>query len=205
MNKPSSKNLALFGGIGAIILLTIAGAGLAKAVYLDRSDAKLVRIFGSWLPAAKVNGDKISYGDVLRTRDTLKTYLNSDAAKAQGFAQELTPDLEKKATVERLIRDHIVEGLAREKKVELSSADVRAEYEKMILAASSTMPNVGEFLSKSFGWNEDDFRQNVVRPALLENRVAMTYGTSTEEQITKFQVDVQDRMKADSIKIYLKY
>ncbi len=205
MNKPSSKNLALFGGIGAIILLTIAGAGLAKAVYLDRSDAKLVRIFGSWLPAAKVNGDKISYGDVLRTRDTLKTYLNSDAAKAQGFAQELTPDLEKKATVERLIRDHIVEGLAREKKVELSSADVQAEYEKMILAASSTMPNVGEFLSKSFGWNEDDFRQNVVRPALLENRVAMTYGTSTEEQITKFQVDVQDRMKADSIKIYLKY
>lgn len=205
MNKPSTKNIALFGGIGAIILLTIAGAVLAKSVYLDRSDAKLTRVFGSWLTAAKVDGEKISYGDVLRTRDTLKTYLQSDAAKAQGFAQELTPDLEKKATVERLIRDRIVEKLARDKKVELQAADVQAEYEKMIMAASTTMPNVGEFLAKSFGWNEEDFRQNVVRPALLENRVAMTYGTTTEEQITKFQMDVQERMKADNVKIYLKY
>jgi hypothetical protein len=97
------------------------------------------------------------------------------------------------------------EKLAREKKVELQAADVQAEYEKMIMAASTTMPNVGEFLAKSFGWNEEDFRQNVVRPALLENRVAMTYGTTTEEQITKFQMDVQERMKADNVKIYLKY
>ncbi|MCC7357382.1 SurA N-terminal domain-containing protein [Candidatus Uhrbacteria bacterium] len=205
MNKPSNKNLAIFGGIGLFFIATFFVACLAKGVYLDRSDSKFVRTFGSWLPAAKIDGEKISYGEVLQTRDTLKTYLKSDAAKAQGFAQDLTPDLEKKATVERLIRDRIVEGLAREKKIELNGADIQAEYEKMILAASTTMPNVSEFLSKSFGWNEEDFRKNVVRPALLENRVSMTYGTSTEEQIMGFQQDVENRMKSDKIKIYLKY
>jgi fructose-specific component phosphotransferase system IIB-like protein len=150
MNKPSNRTLAIFGGIAAVIILTAGSAVLAKSVYLDRSDAKLVRVLGSWLPAAKVEGSKISYGDVLKTRDTLKTYLKSEAAQAQGFGQELTPDLEKKATVERLVRDRIVDNMAREKKVELSSADIQSEFEKMTAAASSTMPNVGEFLAKNF-------------------------------------------------------
>lgn len=205
MNKPSQRTLAIFGGIGVFIILTVVAACLAKGVYLDRSDSGFVRTLGSWLPAAKAAGSTISYGEVLQTRDTLKTYLHSDAAKAQGFDQTLTPDLEKKATVERLVRDRIVESMAREKNVQVSDADIQSEFEKMTAAASSTMPDVGDFLSKNFGWTETDFRRNVVRPALLESRVAETYGTSTEDQITGFQKDVSDRLAGPDVKIYLKY
>ncbi len=205
MNKPTPRNLALFIVIGLVILVSIGAAVMAYSVYIKRSDAGIVRVLGSWLPAARVDGKTISYGDVLKTRDTLKVYLKSEAAQAQGFTESLTPDLEKKATVERLMRDHVVAEMAKEKNVTLTDEDVRKEFDQMTASASATMPNVGEFLAKNFGWNEAEFQANVVRPALLESRVAMTYGTSTEAQITGFQTEVDKRLTSSEAKIYLKY
>ena len=44
-------------------------------------------------------------------------------------------------------------------------------------AASTTTPDVGVYLLKNFGWDEENFRQEVLKPALLEQHVGVGSGT----------------------------
>jgi hypothetical protein len=191
--------------LGAFFVVIVLVLLLAYQVYYRRSDAKIVRIMGSWLPAARLGSHGISYGDFIHTRDTVKTYLTSDAAKQQGFVGGLTPEIEKKATIERLLRDAALDEYATEHSITVPDEDVRAAFANMVAANSSTTPNVAEYLAKNFGWNEDDFRRNVVRPALIEEKIALSMASTTQEQLAKLEEYLDTRLAKDDVKIYLRF
>ncbi len=207
--KISRQRLTIISGIVALVLvLALVGVGLVYAVYVGRSDNSVVRkVAASW-PAARLGAYTITYGQFTQSRDTLHTYLASDAAKAQGATGPYTPELEKQATIERLLRDDAIEEIAAQRGITITDPEVRAQFATMTASstnsASSTV-NLAQYLADNFGWNEEQFRQNIVRPMMLESRVALTFSTSTQEALTSLQQYIDTRLAKPDVKVYLHF
>ncbi|MBP9864726.1 SurA N-terminal domain-containing protein [Patescibacteria group bacterium] len=199
-----SRIMPIVSVLGAVILVAGAVIWMAYAVYIQRSDAKIVRTLGSWLPAAQVGPKTIRYGEFLDTRDTIRIYLSSEAAKGAGLAGPLTSEVEKNA-LDRMIREQITLQLAENRKVTVTDEEVRAAFASLIQQTSSTMPDPAQYLTDTFHWTEDQFRNRVIRPALEEERVAQTYASTTQEQQTAFESIMAERIKSSDVKTYLKF
>lgn len=185
------------------VAVTVLTIWVSTSVYVQRSDSGVIRKIAFWLPAAKIGSHNITYGEFLTTRDTVRRYLNSSAAQDMALSQPVTAEVEKNALL-RLIRERIVTDLAQEKGVVVSDEEVRNAFTTMVADTSSTIPNVAQYLSENFGWTEEEYRSKVIRPVLLEERVAETFSSSTDQSL-KMEEYVSDRMAKPDVKIYLKF
>ena len=192
----------LCSGLTVFVLFLGAATAVAYGVYQKRSDSSLVRAFGSAYPAARVGFHVISYGDFLRSRDTLRVYLNSDAAKQAQLAGPMSLSVEKNA-LDRLVRDAAVSDMAQRKNIQVSDADVQKAFSQLMLSASTTKPDVDQYLKQTFDWNQDQFRQYVMRPALTEQRLAQALTTSTADQQTVVEQAIDARLAQPDVKYYL--
>ncbi len=195
-------------GMIAVLVLIIVIAGtfiwLSSAVYGQRDESRPVRILGSWLPVAKIGSKKISYGEFLENMDTVKVYLNSDAAKDAGMALSITPEVEKNS-LDRMVREVIVQNMAKEKNVTVPEEEIRDSFANLVAMTSSTVPNVAQYLDDSFHWTEEQFRAKVIYPALLEEKLALTFSSSTEEQARLLEQEISKRLAGKDVKFYLKF
>lgn len=201
-----TKKQTLIVMCAAVVLAigALVATGLIYAVYAQRSDHRIVRTLASSFPAARIGSYAVTYGDFLRSRDTLQIYMKSDAAQQSGFAQPITPDVEKSA-LDRLIRQEVFEELSGQKNIKISDDEVRAAFSTLILATSSTIPDVAQYLKDTFRWTEEDFRRYVMRPAILEERLAATFTSSTAEQPAAMEAYLRERLAKPDVKIYLKF
>jgi len=204
--KPLSQKstIALIAGIGVLIVLLGCGALLAYRVYTYRDDSKIVRALAGGMPAAKAGTHLIPYGDFLKTRDTLRIYLAPPAAKQSGVAQSVTTQVEEQA-LDRLIRESLERDMALERKITVSKEDVQGAFNVMLADNSSTVPDVDQYLRDNYQWSEQDFQENVLRPAIMEERIAATFSTDTQEQYVLMEAFMSDRMAKPDVKKYLNF
>lgn len=192
--------------LSAVIVLLGASSLMIWAVTIKHSENVVVRQLSNWLPipAAKVGDTTLLYRDFLKARVTLKTFLKSEAAKKQGMPGELDAALEGNI-LEKMIAEAALEELAATKNVTVSEEELRAKFADIITAVSSTTPDVGLYLLQNFGWNEEDFRQEVLRPALLEQQLAIIMAGESSDDPNALGVYMEGRMKAADVVRYLKF
>jgi len=202
-----SKIIALF--VGLIVFIGIlAGAGLlVYQVYgkIDESGTvrTLARVFS--LPAARVGSRTVTYDSFLNTRGAVKRFINSDAGKQANVNMPPESELNKNI-LERLVRIAIVQEIADSKKITVSDDDVRAVFSDVVkAAASSTTPNVADYLFKNYGWNEDEFRQQVLRPALLEQKVSVEIAKENQGDAQALENEITARRQKSDVVLYLKF
>ncbi|MFH1078177.1 MAG: SurA N-terminal domain-containing protein [Patescibacteria group bacterium] len=202
------KTMIIVGVAVAVVLIAVLGLGVAvsSAVFASRSDSGLIRGLSSILPipAAKVGSRTVLYRDFLKTCDTVKAFIASDAAKEQGLNVPFDATLEKNA-FEKLIRQAAIEEFAAETGIEVTDAELRAFFTDVVAAASSTTPDVGVYLLENFGWNEEDFRQNVLKPALLEQRVGTKLTEEAEGDTMAFTAWLEERLAKPDVVRYVRF
>lgn len=212
-SRTNSRLRLVVGIFAAFAILVGFTSWLLYAVYMQRSENSVVRVFAPILPAAKVGSHTIPYSEFLDTRDTLRVYLVSQPAKDSGLAQSLTAELEKNA-FDRLIREQIVNDIAAERNVSISDEEVRAQFAELVLQTSSTIPNVAQYLDETFKWTEEEFRARVIRPSLMESRLAASLAGATGTEATPEQLDqgfalleqeVTKRETSPDVKTYLRF
>ncbi len=197
-----------------LILGVLLGAtGIVSAVYIQRSDASVVRVLAGWLPAARVGSDYIAYREFIASRDALRVYLASDAAKSAGLSGPVNAMVEKNA-LERLTREVAAQEIAAERKVSVSDEDIAVAFADLLAKTSSTVPNVGEYLQTTFHWSEEQFRARVIRPALLEEKLAATFpakesspenGVEPYPGFVELEKYLQERLAKPDVKTYLRF
>jgi hypothetical protein len=206
------KKIALGVGIASVVLIVLAaGTAFAYDVYVKHDDNALVRSVASALPAARVGSHVISYKDFLDARDTIAVYLKSDAAQSAGLAGPLTPSVEKSA-LDRLIREAVDAQLAQERHVSVSDNETMGAFAQLTASTSSSIPNVGQYLKQTFNWDEQQFRDKVIRPSLLEQKLADTFaatgstsGATSTDGATAYDAYMQKRATDSDIIEYLKF
>lgn len=203
MRLTQKKVFQLLVILGVFTIAAIGAIAVSYFVYVQRSDAKIVRTLGGRLPVAKTATATITYADFLDARDTIRIYFASDAAKQQGVAQPVTTKVEKDA-LDRLVRQAVVEELAKEKNVGVKDEDVKTAFDQLVLSTSTTMPDVSKYLKETFGWTEDAFRTKVIRASLLEEKIISTYASSSQAAAAAYETEIQTRLAKPDVKYYLK-
>ncbi len=164
----------MFAGMGLLLVLVFAVGFMLYGVYFKINDSGPVRVMARVLslPAAKVGSQSVSYDRFLMTRDAVVMFINSEAGQEVGAY--MPPDKELNDNIlERLIRQAMIVDMAKQKNISVQDEQVNLVFEDVkSAAASSTTPDVGEYLWKNYGWQEADFKDEVLRPALLEQDLA---------------------------------
>lgn len=193
--------------IGSLFLLLLGGtAFMAWQIFVKRSDAGYVRSISSALPipAARLGSRVVLYRDFLNSRETLKTFLASPAAKEQEMNVPFDANLERNA-LEKLLVQEALEEIAEERQIVVTEEELRQYFTEVLSAASSTTPDVGSFLLQNFGWNEEDFRQQVLRPALLEQKISADLAQEAGAESDALNRRVAARMEQADVVRYLRF
>jgi|GEM_PF-1553002 len=191
-------------GLGVFFLITLIASWLVVAVYINRDDRTIVRRLASWFPIGQVGGQTVRYGQFLKARDAIRNFLNSKAVKdAGGGGQQVTAQIEQSA-YERLLREAASRDLAAEKKISVSDQEVKATYDKFVEQASSTVPDVKQYIQDTFHWSVEEYQQMVVRPQTMDDKLALTFATGTDgyNQLNNY---LATRLEKPDVKRYLKF
>jgi len=200
----------LFIGIGVVVLILILLLGTlatgAWMIYIKHSDAGFIRALANRfpIPAARVGSRTIYYRDYLHTHDTLKTFLASPAAKAQNLQVPLDESLEKNI-LEKLVNEAALEELADQKHVTVTDEQLREYFSQVISSVSSTTPDVGVYLLQNFGWNEEDFRQQVLKESLLEQQLGEEMAKENNGDTQALANYMDKRLQQKDIVRYLRF
>ncbi len=213
MSRFSLRARTALVAIVLVLVLLVGVTGIVYAVYMQRSDTSFIRVTGGFLPAARVGADYIAYKEFLDSRDALHIYLASAAAQSAGLSGPVNAVVEKNA-LERLTREAAVKELAAERKVTVADEDLLAAFTDLVAQTSSTVPNVSEYLQKTFDWDEEQFRTRVIRPALLEEKLAATFpaqapspenGVEPYPGFVELEKYLQERLAKPDVKTYLRF
>lgn len=168
------KILMIAGGLIAAILIAIGSSFYLWGVYIQRWDTPFVRGVANVfpVPAARVGNQSVLLSRYYKDVDSLKTYYGSEEGKAAGTDVTKFGDLERKQALERLIEEAAILEMAAQKKVSLSDEDIESAIDKQFVSPSSTRKELEENLKKMYGWEMVDFREHIVRPILLERKIA---------------------------------
>jgi hypothetical protein len=205
MNKATQKILVISTALLLVIILT-AGAGLVmRGIYTKQTETASARFLAKAfaLPAANVNGKTVKYERFLQTRDAVRKFINSEAGKDVGATMPPEKELNENI-LEQLIRQKLVEALAEEKGLIVADEEVNQVFSEVAAqAASTTQSTIGEYLQDNYGWNENDFREYVLRPALLEQKVGQAVGSEADPYALENTL-LANRQKPEVI-VYLRF
>lgn len=196
------------GGVAAVVVVACLGltVGIGHAIYYKHSDSPSIRWLSRVLPipAARVGRTSVLYRDYLKQHDALKHFLASPAAKAQQLNLALNADLEKNI-LEKLVAQQVLEQAASDRRVTVTDDDVRQSFTQVVAMASSTTPDVGVYLWDNFGWNEEDFRQSVVRPALLEEKLTKIMSNENQGDPGVLSAYMDKQLASKEVVRYLRF
>ncbi len=194
-------------GAAVVVIVGLVSGIVVFGVHRYQWDAPWARTAAAILHvnAARVGRRNISFADYLAHLDAERQYLAGPAARAQGMPTALTPDLRKQA-LDHAIRIAAVEEFAQKQGVIVTPLDVDRTYDGLIAQAgtSTTPAQIQTFLYDEFGWDEADFKQYVVRPALTEDVLKQKLFNETKDE-NAFDNQLDERLKQPDIKVYLTF
>lgn len=209
MNNMKISIKPLHAVIGAAVILALGGFGgwTYYSVYVAESDdpAVLAVAGALQLPAARVGGTRVMYTDYQAHLEAQEVFLNGPTAQAQGLARELNTE-DRVQAYERAIRIAAVNDMAVQAGIIVTELDVDRTYQDLIARAgtSTSEGEIERFLQDEFGWSKDEFKQFVVRPALIEDTLKQKRFQETEDALT-FDRELAEKINGEETKRYLKF
>jgi len=188
-----------------ILVIFILGVGGVLA-YGTRSEigskiaAKIAVV--APFPAAIVDWRHIVYiRDVEDNMATIERFYQSQDFAKEGLRIDFTTEngkkrlrIKEREIMDKMVEDKIVEILAKQKDVIVSSADVDNVVDKK-LNEFGTTEDVKSDLLKSYGWSIADFKQHVVLPGLYMEKLMQKVAVESEKDNTKAKNKITEAQK----------
>ncbi|MFA7662579.1 MAG: peptidylprolyl isomerase [Patescibacteria group bacterium] len=151
-----------------IAFFVVLGYGLKNKHWQNKTTAVITKIIP--YRAATVNGKSIRFSEVQKDTDTLVYYYQKMIKDTgEGMMPELAMIQEN--TLDRLIKNILVEQEAKARGIVVSDYDIKQEVDKVITEAGSE-EEVTKKLNEIYQWTLDDFKEKVIIPYLYEQKVS---------------------------------
>lgn len=173
----SSRVIMVASMVLAIVILVfgVGGVLLGRAILVEHSESSFVRQAAriTHFPVARVGSDVITYQEYLVQADAQRKYLQGQEATTLGIGGVPTAEMQK-SVYDQLIRVAATEDLAKKHNFQVTPLDVDRAYDDLIgQAGTSTKPGeIQTYLQENFGWSEQQFKEYIIRPALVKNGLA---------------------------------
>lgn len=197
--------LLVIGGVLGLFVFFGATGAFAYGLYKAQWESPWFRSLAGPFAVAKVDGKTVSYNDYLTLLDSGRAFLKSPAAQSEGVPADYESTV-RPASYERAIRIKMIEDFAKEEQVSLTDKEIDQGFENFILQsdASSTREQAVAELNQYFGWTEDQFKAQVMRPALLEDLIFKKYEAQGKTR-DDFDALVNARLSDAHVQRYLKF
>ncbi len=206
---PSKHKTLAAISVGAVIALMLGsvGFGVYRAYAKSASDKFTLTVARALsLPAVRLQDKKIPYTEYiedLRAIRVMKAY--DTAQRAAGLAAERTPgaDLTEQQMTDqvlwRLVNNEIVKAAAEQYGIAITDDEVKTLKDEMLKNFESETALELELL-KRYGWTIADYEKKVVRPFILQSKLAkkITEDPEAKESIRVQAQKVLEEAKNDS-------
>lgn len=219
-NSRKKDRLLIFLALGGLVVVLLALIGLsAYRVYAKTGMDKFSLMTAKALrfPAIKVGDDLIYYTDYVDDIKAIHTMRQYDQKqRAGGVALERSPGAELTSeqmtdqVLWRLVNNLLVRNAAKKYEVAVEDKDVQnlkdqmyqnvaEEYQKALAAKTTLAKEIQEYINiqllDRYGWSMDVYEQKVMRPFILQTKLAQKFKDDTqlkEELRTKAQKILQE-------------
>jgi len=191
------KSFYLFAGLGALvlILLATAGVGVYRAYAKVATDnftiavAKILR-----LPAVKVGTSAVSYTDFvddLKAIHKMQQYdsnqLASGASPSAAAGANLTEEQMIEQVLWRLVNIVLVDHAAKEYDIFVEQSDVD-ELKAQMMKNFKDETAASEELNKRYGWSLAEYENKIMRPFVIQQKLSEKLKTDEN-----FRTNIQNR------------
>ncbi|HBU07187.1 MAG TPA: hypothetical protein DEB09_03825 [Candidatus Magasanikbacteria bacterium] len=192
VSPQSNLKMFVYGLVGILVLavLIIGGVAVKSVNSLSQNSyiLKVAKVLD--LPAAKINGMKVSYTDYVDDLNTLnKFYSNTPDTPAP------TPEQVSDQVLSRLLANKLIGKIAKEYEVEIKDEDT-TEFKNNLIAQFETEAKAEEELMTKYGWSLDKYMERVVQPILVEQKLQKAFMEKEAQTDDKFK---QEQVQAKHI------
>lgn len=185
-NQQKLTNAQIFGlGILSIVVVgALVFLGWVKYSTKQLSENKAVLTTAKFLqlPAAKINGLKVTYVDYMDDLGTIKKFYAS-----QSGAPETTEEQKSDQVISRLMANAMIADLAKKLKVTVEDSDIE-EMKARTIGQLGSDEDAEKELSEKYGWTLAKYIDKVIKPLVLEQKTQKAFSESTDEAYAKFTV-----------------
>jgi hypothetical protein len=191
--------------VAGVIVLLVACVGIAASGYVYHVENPPLTSMIGWLPAARVGSQTVTYAEYLKHVDAQRAFIEGPASQAQGVTTTFG-DADRSAALERAIRIAAIDDLAAKAALQITPLDVDRAYMSLVdRAGTSTTPQeIHDFLHDQFGMDEAEFKQLVVRPALIEDTLRQQRAQETGDAQT-FDKELETRLQQPDVVRYVRF
>jgi parvulin-like peptidyl-prolyl isomerase len=118
----------------------------------------------------------------VRDLNTLKKFYKNSSSNSQPTDEQVSDQ-----AIARLISNVLVEDLAKKYKASVSQDDVD-QMKNQIAAQFESKDKMLADLKDKYGWTFDQYTEVVIKPLLLEQKVAAVFASSTDDAGVKYEV-----------------
>ncbi len=171
---PSRKGVKsiLFGLLTSLVVilflaLIIIGVGTYRYHWQNSFVKNWTKVFP--YPAARVNYSFLRYSDYLEEVKVLTNFYNKQKEE-MGIAEVPAAEIRQRV-LDRMVRNKLVQQLAKKYEIKITDADID-EVWQLMLKQGGTEAEVDKMISELYGWNQEEFKEKIIQPYVLENKVA---------------------------------
>lgn len=205
---------------GGLILLVLVGSlvGYTYTSVLDgqtRTGLAKLRMF--FLPAMVVDGSTaISFGEVEKNLAAMRKFYETQDYSQVGLRVDFTTEdgkkrllIKEKELLNKMVEDRFVEILAKKEGIEIGEAELGSSVQAK-LDEYGSKDDVTRDLGAHYGWNMEDFKTEIVLPALYRERLTAKIDGQNKADNEKFAEKIkqaQQELKggADFAQVAKKY
>ena len=177
--QDSSMGTFVLLGLVAAILVAVVGYGIYKVYAKTATDKFSLGVAKALnFPAVKVGSDKIpyvSYAEDLKAIHTMRDYDKSqrDAGVTpdRSPGADLTEEQMSDQVLWRLVNNLLVDNAAKKYAVTIEDVDI-TNLKTQMLQQFKDEAAANEELTKRYGWNMNVYEQKVMRPFILQTKLA---------------------------------
>jgi len=202
--QDSSARTFLWIGLVAAALILVAGFGVYKVYAKAATDKFSLAVAKALnLPVVKVGDDKVpylSYAEDLKAIHTMRDY--DKAQREAGVTPDrspgadLTEDQMSDQVLWRLVNNLLVDNAAKKYAITIEDTDV-ANLKAQMLQQFKDEAAASEELMKRYGWGMDVYEKKVMRPFILQTKLAQKI---KEDPKTKEDLRIKAEQVLEEIK-----
>lgn len=156
------------------------------------------------IPAARFAGKPVLLIDYLHDADSIRTYLSSADAKTHNVARTMTK-ADESQVLERLLEEKAIDELAASRRISVTDAEVDQAIQQQFNTSGKSQDQLAQFVHDTFGWSMADLKMHLVRPILLERKIAASYAADHNNDLGALQTYLDDRLKKKDVVRYVKF
>jgi len=152
----------------AIIILALVAFFAYRAIYQLSTDDLTVKVVKAiHLPAGFVASSAISYKNFVEDVKAVSLFYE---ANAQNGATAPTLAEIRKSVWDRLVKNKILEKVARANKIEVTAKEIDDEFGKFVTEVGSEA-KATEMIKNNYGWSVAQFKEKIIKFYLLQTKL----------------------------------